>query len=236
MSLVDNIKELGKGLSHLLYPRLCEGCSKPLLPEEDILCLNCNVFNLPRTAYHHIADNETAMRFAGRVPVVKATSFAYFTTEGLLQHLLHQLKYNDKKEVGTFLGRQLGYDLKQLNWHSGIDAIIPIPLHPDKEASRGYNQTELISAGMGEILQLPVIADALYSTRNTESQTSKSRQERIANMRDAFGVKNETATTGKHILLIDDVLTTGATLEAAAMALLSVPGIKLSIATIGIAN
>lgn len=227
---------LGHGLSHLFYPRLCEGCSKPLLAEEEVLCLNCNVYYLPRTAYHHIPENETAMRFAGRVPVVKATSFAYFTVDGLLQHLLHGLKYQDKKYIGSFLGKQLGYDLAQLNWQQGIDVIIPVPLHPKKEAARGYNQTELIADGLGEVLHLPVITGALERTRNTESQTQKTREERIANVEAAFSLKNAEHIKDKHLLLIDDVLTTGATLEACAQTLLSVPGVQISIATIGVAN
>lgn len=230
------MNDLTQGLTHLIYPRLCEGCSKPLLTEEEVLCLNCNVFSLPRTAYHHIAENETFMRFAGRVPVVRATSFAYFTAEGLLQHLLHQLKYNDKKEVGTYLGKQLGYDLQQLNWHKEIDYIIPVPLHPEKEAQRGYNQTQLIAEGMGQVLQLPVIKDLLYRTRHTESQTQKTREERINNMSGAFAVKNTAEYEGKHFLLIDDVLTTGATLEACANALLTIPDVSISIATVGVAN
>jgi ComF family protein len=236
MSLSDNIKDLGQGLSHLFYPRLCEGCSKPLLAEEEVLCLNCNVFNLPRTAYHHIAENETCMRFTGRVPVVRATSFAYFTTDGLLQHLLHQLKYNDKKEIGIYLGKQLGYDLLQLKWHKGIDGIVPVPLHSAKEAQRGYNQTQLIAEGMGYVLQLPVINNLLYRTRHTESQTQKTREERINNMAGAFAVMNTTDYQSKHFLLIDDVLTTGATLEACAQALLTIPQTTISIATIGVAN
>lgn len=207
-----------------------------MLAEEEVLCLNCNVYYLPRTAYHHIAENETAMRFAGRVPIVKATSFAYFTADGLLQHLLHGLKYQDKKYIGNFLGKQLGYDLAQLNWQQGIDAIIPVPLHPKKEAARGYNQTELIANGLGEVLHLPVITDVLERTRNTESQTQKTREERIANMEAAFSLKNAVHIKDKHLLLIDDVLTTGATLEACAQTLLTVPGVQISIATIGVAN
>jgi ComF family protein len=230
------MNELVNGLSHLVYPRLCEGCSKPLLPEEDTLCLNCNVYYLPRTAYHHIPENETFMRFAGRVPLVKGTSLAYFTSEGLLQHLLHGLKYDEKKYIGHYLGRQLGYDLQQLNWAAGIDAIIPIPLHTDKEKLRGYNQTQLITEGLEDALHIPVITSHLYRTRNTETQTQKTREERISNMQGAFAVKQPETLAGKHILLIDDVLTTGATLEAAALALLQVNGVKISVATIGIAT
>lgn len=229
------INDIASGLTHLFYPRLCEGCSKPLLPEEEVLCLNCNVYNLPRTAYHHITDNETAMRFTGRIAFEKATSFAYFTPDGLLQHLLHRLKYEEKQYVGTFLGRQLGYDLKQLNWAGNIDMIIPIPLHEKKEAERGYNQSVLIAEGMSDILNIPVATGILVRTRYTESQTQKTRTERLENMKDAFKTIGDSFSE-KHILLVDDVLTTGATLEAAAVALAASYKVKISIATIGIAT
>src|SRR5690606_7708950 len=116
---MSDMNDVASGIKYLFYHRLCYGSSKPLLAEEEILRLNCNVYDLPRTAYHHIAENETAMRFEGRIPLVRATSLAYFTTDGLLQHLLHELKYNGRKEVGVFLGRQLGYDLQQTNWANG---------------------------------------------------------------------------------------------------------------------
>lgn len=235
MSLSDNIKNLSSGLSHLFYPQLCEGCSKPLVGDEEVLCLDCNVYNLPRTAYHHIAENETAMRFAGRIPFVKATSFAYFTPDGLLQHLLHRLKYENRKEIGVFLGKQLGYDLKQVKWAQEIDAIVPVPLHPRKRSARGYNQAELIADGMSEVLHIPVIANVLVRTRDTESQTQKSRSERMENMKNAFAASSD-SLKNKHVLLVDDVLTTGATLEACAYEILKTEGTKLSLATIGIAN
>lgn len=230
------IQQLVKGLGHLVYPRLCMGCNKSLLEEEEILCLNCNVYNIPRTAYHHIAENETAMRFAGRVPVQKGTSFAYFTNEGLLQHLLHELKYNDREDIGLYLGKQLGYDLKQTDWAATIDAIVPVPLHPEKQKQRGYNQSIRIAEGVGMVLGLPVLAGVVERVRNTESQTQKSREERIDNMKDAFAVKAPSEIAGKHLLLLDDVLTTGATIEACALALLTVPGVTISVTTIGVAS
>jgi len=228
--------ELAAGLSHLVYPRLCEGCNKPLLAEEQVLCLNCSIYNLPRTAYHHIHENETFMRFAGSVNIEKATSLAYFTPDGLLQHLLHGLKYDSKKEIGAYLGTQLGYDLLQTNWQQGIDAIIPVPLHPKKEAIRGFNQALLIAEAMGDVMKLPVLDKIVRRTRFTETQTQKTREQRMENMQGAFEVVNDEKLTGKHILLIDDVLTTGATLEACAHCLLAVSGVKVSIATIGIAG
>lgn len=230
------IGDMAAGLSQLVYPCLCEGCSKALLQEEEVLCLNCSIYNLPRTAYHHIHENETFMRFAGRVQVERATSLAYFTNEGLLQHLLHGLKYEGKKEIGTYLGKQLGYDLLQTNWAQGVDMIIPVPLHQQKEAKRGFNQAVIIAEGMSQALNIPVIDKALQRIKFTETQTQKTREERIENMKGAFSLSNPNEIKGKHILLIDDVLTTGATLEAAALALCTVQDVRISMATVGIAN
>lgn len=228
------LQELTHGLVHLFYPRLCEGCNKPLLTKEEVLCLGCGL-ELPTTAYHHIPDNDTVMRLAGRVPFVHATSFAHFTNDGLLQHLLHGLKYMNKKEIGFYLGKQFPRELLTTDWISSIDTIIPVPLHKQKEAKRGYNQSVLIGEGMNEVLHIPLDAKTLTRTRQTESQTQKTRAQRLENMKDAFLIKDAATLKGKHVLLIDDVLTTGATLEACALALLQVPDLKISIATIGIA-
>jgi ComF family protein len=225
-----------QGFSHLFYPRLCTSCSKPLLPEEEILCLNCNIYLLPRTAYHHIPENETAMRLAGRIPFVKATSFVYFIAEGLVQHLLHELKYNNKEEIGLYLGKQFGYDLQQVNWASEIDMILPVPLFADKEKSRGFNQSTIIADGMAEVLDIPVNTTILKRIKNTETQTQKTREERLLNVKDAFIAANTDLLEGKHVLILDDVLTTGATIEACVQALLHIPDIRVSIATLAIAT
>lgn len=228
------LKELNKGLVQLFYPRLCEGCCKPLVAAEDVLCAGCTL-ELPETSYHSIADNETALRFAGRIPFIRATSFAWFTNDGLLQHLLHGLKYAGKKEIGLYLGRAFGVRLAQTDWAAGVDVIIPVPLHPEKEAKRGYNQSMLIAQGMSEVLQISANGQLLKRVRDTESQTRKTRTERVNNMAEAFTLSERNRLSGKHILLCDDVLTTGATLEACANALMCVENIKISIATIGIA-
>lgn len=228
------LKEITHGLVHLFYPRLCEGCNKALLGSEEVLCISCTL-ELPKTGYHHIPDNDTAMRLAGRIPFIHATSFAHFTNDGLLQHLLHGLKYTNKKETGIYLGKQFAYDLQKTAWIRSVDTIMPVPLHAKKEAIRGYNQSVLIGQGMSGALHIPLNSTALIRSRHTESQTQKTRAERLENMKEAFLVKDMSALKGKHVLLIDDVLTTGATLEASALALLQVQDIKLSIATIGIA-
>lgn len=208
----------------------------PLLHQERVLCMLC-AFQLPQTAFHHIADNEAALRIAGRIPYRNATAFGYFTNEGLLQHLLHRLKYSGKQAVGTYLGEQAGHALKSAPWIGDVEAVVPVPLHPKKEIKRGYNQSALIASGLAEVLNVPAHDSALIRQRHTESQAkTKSREERVLNVKDAFLLHPKAQLAGKHVLLVDDVLTTGATVEAASQALLGVPGLKLSICTIGLAQ
>ena len=228
------LTEIRHGLTHLFYPRLCEGCSKPLIADETVLCISCGLL-VPETGYHHIADNDTAIRFAGRIPFIHATSYAWFTDDGLLQHLLHGLKYRDKKETGLYLGRRFARSLLQTSWINTIDLILPVPLHPAKKAKRGYNQSMLIAEGISEVLHIPASDNILVRVRDTESQTHKIRSERVNNMAGAFKIAKKGILKNKHILICDDVLTTGATIEACALALTEEESIKISIATVGIA-
>jgi ComF family protein len=223
----------GSGLLHLFYPRLCEGCRKPLVKGEDVICIRCETF-LARTNYHHIQENETASRLSGRIPFVSATSFAYFAKDSLMQHLIHGLKYKGKEHIGVYLGRELGRSIGSLDWQ--IDAIVPVPLYKKKQFTRGYNQSILIAEGISRELNVPVLTNVITRIRHTESQTDKSREERINNVNNAFALKDFKVIEGKHLLLVDDVLTTGATLEACSLTLLATDGIRLSIATVGIAT
>ena len=227
------LKDLTHGLVHLFYPRLCEGCTKPLLATEEVLCISCEL-EIPETNYHDTPGNETELRFAGRIPFSHASSFAYFTDDGLLQHLVHGLKYKNKKGNGYYLGKRFGQSLLTTDWVSSIDIIIPVPLHPAKEAKRGYNQSMLIAEGMSEALHKHASDKILLRIRDTESQTRKTRAERVDNMAGAFKVRENSGLAGKHILICDDVLTTGATLEACALALMTHDTLKISIVTIGI--
>jgi ComF family protein len=226
------IRQIAQGLSHILYPRLCEACYQPLLAQEQVLCIGCETY-LPLTHYHPIADNETSNRLAGRFPFQHATSLAYFTEENLLQHLLHRLKYKNRQGIGLYLGEMIGEAIQPLGW--GIDAVVAVPLHVKKQAKRGYNQSLLIGEGITRILRVPLLENTIERIKNTATQTDKNRQERIDNVRNSFRVKTNKALEGKHLLVADDVLTTGATLEACAHELLNVKGLKLSIATAGIA-
>ncbi len=231
---IPNLSDIHEGLVHLFYPTLCEGCNRPLISGEIVLCLECEDM-LPLTNYHAQNNNETTLRLAGRVPFVRASSFAFFTEDSLLQHLMHGLKYKGKKNIGTYLGTQLAQSLNTTDWLSDINVIIPVPLHPSKEALRGFNQSTVIAKAIGKSTGIPISDQILIRTRETDSQTKKTRSERTANMQGAFSLSEATSLNGKHILLLDDVLTTGATIEACAAAFSAIPDLKISVVTIGIA-
>ena len=218
-------------LISLFYPRLCAGCNTSLVNGEDILCLHC-LADLPRTNYHLFPENPVFQIFIGRVNITLASSFCRFDKGGRLQHLLHQLKYKGNCEVGIKMGILFGYDLIQNSSYQDIDAIIPVPLHPKKEKKRGYNQSAEICKGLSESMNRPVISGNLVREFHTSSQTRKGRFERWENVSGIFNVKNEASLTGKHLLLVDDVVTTGATLEACCEPLLKIPGVRVSIATL----
>ncbi|NCX94862.1 MAG: ComF family protein [Chitinophagia bacterium] len=230
-----NIKRLWiNSIAYLFFPELCYGCNKPLIAQEDVLCVACEQA-IPLTQYAHAEHNETSERLAGRIPLLYAYSLAYFTDNGIIQHLLHQLKYNNRKEIAHYLGKFAAKRIVDATWATPIHGIIPVPMHPAKEAARGYNQSVLIAEGIASVLNIPVYSNHLYRTRKTESQTKKTRAERAENIKDSFAVKNLIELSGKHLLLVDDVLTTGATLEACAIPLLSEKSIKISLATLAIA-
>ena len=218
-------------LISLFYPKLCAGCTTSLVKGEEVLCLNC-LADLPRTNYHLCNENPVFQTFAGRVNITFATSFCRFDKGGRLQQLLHELKYKGNCEVGHKMGILFGYDLIQSTQFKDIDAIIPVPLHPKKEKKRGYNQSVEICKGLSESMNRPIIKGNLLRTIHTASQTRKGRFERWENVSGIFNVKNDTELIGKHLLLVDDVVTTGATLEACCEPLLQIPGVRVSIATL----
>jgi len=221
-------------LISLFYPRLCAGCNTSLVKGEDVLCLNC-IADLPRTNYHLYPDNPVFQQFIGRAHVELATSFCRFDKGGRLQHLLHQLKYKGKLEVGQKMGILLGSDLIKCYDYRSIDAIVPVPLHPKKERKRGFNQSLEICLGISEAMDRPVLPGNLIRKVYSDTQTRKGRFERWENVSGIFTVKNSTALAGKHLLLVDDVVTTGATLEACCIPLLEIPGVRVSIATLATA-
>ncbi len=169
----------------------------------------------------------------GRLTVGRAASLYYCARISKLHNMIHQLKYKHNRDVGIFLGEMMGRQMVQSEWETDIDLIIPIPLHPKRERKRGYNQTKIIAEGITNITSIPIVTDAVVRTMYTQTQTQKGRSERISNMEDKFEVVKPELLEGKHILLVDDLITTGATLEFCGLEILKVPQTKISIATVG---
>lgn len=225
-----------------IYPPVCKACGRPLVTGERTLCTVCRV-HLPYTGYERWADNPAAQAFYGRVPLQMASAMLFFAKDGRVQQLLHQLKYKRQSDLGLYLGGLMGQRLSRSGLCGPVDYIVPVPLHPDKQKKRGYNQAALLGEGMahtwwtdGAVGKRPVLLSGLLrKRRENESQTRKNRADRWDNVQAAYGVSEAVAgqmrMAGKHILLVDDVLTTGATLESAAAALLAAcPDMRLSVA------
>lgn len=222
--------KLFKSLINLLFPCVCAACGNILLEGEDTVCTTCR-FLLPKTGYEQNPDNPLAQMFYGQMPFNAVMAEFFFSKTGKVQHLIHGLKYHHCRENGIFLGQEIGKSLLKAADYQVIDYIVPIPLHPKKEKIRGYNQSRVIAEGISEIMNVPIAEKCLVRSVFTDTQTKKSREDRWQNVKDIFEVKNPEKLKGKHVLLVDDVLTTGATLLSAGKSLLQVEGIKISVAT-----
>ncbi|MDR3134190.1 MAG: ComF family protein [Prevotellaceae bacterium] len=215
----------------LLYPKLCEACEGALSGKENICCLSC-LYHLPRTNYWKEPGNPLEHLFWGRVPVEHACALFFFGKGSRYRKLIHKLKYKGKREIGVELGRLLGRELKNAPLYQCVDTIIPVPLHPKRLRRRGYNQSEEIAAGIAQVTGWEVNTSSLSRTRFTETQTRKSRQERWENVSGAFALQDAAALANRHVLLVDDVLTTGATLEACILQLQKAKNCKVSVAAL----
>jgi ComF family protein len=233
MILIDKIKTFISAFIELLYPEYCASCGEKLYQQESVLCTKC-IYNIPRTNYHKIQDNVVEQVFWGRVNIVKATSFFFFHKESKYRKLLHKLKYQGRKDIGIKLGQLCGSELIKDNAFTNIDYIIPVPLHKNKQHKRGFNQSEMIAIGLQDFLPAKVQIDVLFRKKDTESQTRKNRDERWENLRDVFDVKNINKLRNKNILLVDDILTTGATIESCINALNKIENIQINVLTIAI--
>jgi ComF family protein len=228
ISLINNVLSV-------FYPDLCVGCQQVLQQNEKHLCLDC-MLHLPETNYHLDHSNPLTLLFAGRVPVKETASLLFFRKGTHAQHILHSLKYRGNKEIGAFLGEYYGRKLAESPLYQDIDLIIPIPLHPKKLKKRGYNQSEWIAMGLSKGLGLPYSNDFLVRATSTQPQTPKHRFSRWQNVKDVFQAADVEELAGKHVLVCDDVLTTGATTEAAIRKLLEVPGVRVSVVTLATAK
>ena len=218
----------------LFYPRQCLLCGNQLVGDNKFLCTNC-LYDMPKTQFHEKSGNKTAQVFWGRVDLNFAASYLYFYKGSKYRKLIHLLKYKNKPEIGVFLGELYGGELINVEKLKDADFIVPVPLHPKKQRIRGYNQSEEFSKGLSNVLSVPV-ANLLRRKVFTETQTKKSREERWNNVKDVFDVTDCDKVEGKHIILTDDVVTTGATLEACILALKRCKDVKISVLTLGIAQ
>lgn len=228
------LKTYAVSLFRLLFPKLCVACNKPLVESEDALCLNC-LYAMPRTHYQHQIDHPVEQLFWGKLPIERAMAWCHFVKGGTMQTLLHALKYHHRPDVGVVLGRQMAQECAA--WLQPIDVIVPIALHHRRLQTRGYNQSECIAQGMASVMQVPVCTGVLVRSVNTATQTKMRVYERYENTQGIFSVVGGQELAGKHLLLVDDVITTGATLLAAAQTLRNqIPTCKISIATLAVAS
>lgn len=222
-------------LLSLFFPRCCMVCGRPLAKGEECICAMCNI-NLPRTNFHLRKENPVEQLFWGKIPLERATSFFFYRKGSDFRQILHQLKYGGQKEIGAVMGRYMAAELLPSGFFQGIDVIVPIPLHKRKQRLRGYNQSEWIARGIATVTGIRVDTESVMRCKNTETQTRKSAFERWENVDGIFDLPHPECFTGKHVLIIDDVLTTGATTVACASRLQEVEGIRMSVLTLAMAE
>lgn len=229
--MTELVRTVLNDIVDLIYPRVCAACCAASPVRQGIFCISC-LAELPETNFHLIADNPMEQHFWGRVPIVAGASFLFFVPDGRTQTLLHNIKYRSRSDFARTIGSFYGGRLKHARRFKGVGVIIPVPLHPRKQRRRGFNQSAEFAKGLSAEMGVPLYTNVLLRTRNTDTQTRKTRADRVMNMRDAFSVVRPDRIKGKTVLLVDDVLTTGATLEACALALLEHVEVKICMATI----
>ena len=215
----------------IFFPEACIGCKKALLEEERFICMHCE-YGLPQTQFHLDAENKAMQSLAGRVPLVSVASYFYFTSGSIAQQIMHAIKYQGRQKAAHYLGTKYGEVLKRHSFFQDVIMIIPVPLHPKKKRQRGYNQSEYFGKGLSESMGIELQTSFLVRIKEGESQTKKSRYERYENTKSLFQVQNGQHLVNQHVLLVDDVFTTGATIEACANVLLSIKGVKVSVLTL----
>lgn len=215
----------------LFYPRCCFSCNEPLMKGEELLCSSC-LIQLPKTSYHRWAENPVMSRLAGRLPLHVAFAFLKFMKGGVVQRLLHELKYNNRPEIGVRIGNLYGQELLEAGFNNSFDLIVPVPLHRSRLRKRGYNQSAKFAEGLAAVLGVPWEESIAVRMHSTTTQTRKGRAARWQNVGEAFSAASKEQIRGKRILLVDDVITTGATLEACGQHLVENQCASLSIACI----
>jgi ComF family protein len=217
-----------KDIYNIFYPEVCLCCQNHLTTNENVICINCR-HDLPLTNFSNEDNNLVEKSFFGRIPIVNATALFYFFKKGNVQTLIHALKYKKQQQVGTLIGNWLGDELIESNNYNSVDCIIPVPLHKKKLKSRGYNQVTTFGQSLASKLNIPFEENILTKISSTKTQTKKIRFDRWKNVQELFFVENNLTLENKHILLIDDIITTGATLEACYAAFKNTKNLKISI-------
>lgn len=224
-----------KSIINLFFPPVCAGCHSFLVTNENVICTLCR-HNLPLTNHHLNPENEAFKKFYGRIPVEHSSTFLYFQKKGIVQELIHNLKYKGQENIGTVLGEWYADELKTLEILQSVDEIIPVPLHKRKLRERGYNQVDNFGKTLSKGLNIPFNPDLLVRNIYSKTQSKKNLLNRSEGIDTIFDVVFSEKDHDKHFLLIDDVMTTGSTLEACSHALLKIPGAKISIVCMAMAH
>lgn len=222
-----------RDLIYLFYPIYCAACDSPLYKNERLLCTSCR-HELPLGNFHNVNAKKIEKVFYGRAKIENATSLLIFHKNSLVQNLIHNLKYRGREEVGEELGRWLGQDLLQMSDYQNVDVIIPVPLHKKRLRERGYNQVEKFGIEIAKKLKAEYIDSVLKKISYNKKQSKHGKLNRWINTVETYGIQNESLLVNKHILLVDDIVTTGATIESCINALKTISGIKISVATMAI--
>ncbi|MCF8217962.1 MAG: ComF family protein [Bacteroidales bacterium] len=232
MSLISRVSEPITDLFRLVFPVYCENCGETLHKGEECLCSFCE-YQLPQTHFHLQTDNPVETIFWGRIPVFAAATFLHYQKGEMVQQLIHQLKYHGKGHIGVYLGRLFGQQLMQSQRFNDVNVIIPVPLHWKKKKLRGYNQSEKIAEGLEKSMNAVKDTQSLLRVTHSSTQTKKTRYERWENVKSIFQLSPESSKLeNQHVLLVDDVITTGSTIESCFLKLTEINGIRISIVSL----
>ena len=231
--MLFGILNIANNIKSLFFPEICLSCNNFLITGEKTICTSCR-HHLPLTNFHEMKDNPARKIFYGRVQIESASAFLWFEKNSMVQQLIHALKYNGHQEIGTMLGEWYGSELSEITSYSKIDLVIPVPLHPKKMRKRKYNQVSGFGRSIANKLGATYVENILLQSKNTDSQTKKKRVDRWFDKKDSYTIKKGADFENQHIVLVDDILTTGATLEACIKTLQNYQNCKVSIITMAI--
>ncbi|TAD84718.1 MAG: ComF family protein [Bacteroidetes bacterium] len=224
-----------EALANFLMPNTCPACGDGLGTSKIPLCWRC-LQQLPLTQFEGMQDNPVNRMFFGRLPLEYASAMLFFNAGALAQQLVHQIKYKGNQELGIYMGQLMGQAMQNTAWGNSIDVVVPLPLNAKKLKKRGYNQSMLLCQGIAQILQKPIENVAVVRKVYTQTQTRKTRMQRWSNVAEVFDLKTADILVNKHVLLVDDVVTTGATLDACGQKLVQIPGLRLSVNCLAFAS